>query len=73
MLKLIGKVELRLRQIDELLAQAGAAPRAVQGQGLRTAELVRRSQEEGQAVIEGIDKILELADHAHRGKPGHGA
>ena len=73
MLKLIGQVELRLRQIDKLLSDAGAAQRPAASPGTRTGALVQRSQDEVKQVVESIDRILELADHAHRGKPGHGA
>jgi hypothetical protein len=65
MLKLIGEVELRLRQIDKLLTEASAAQRDASSPNVRTAEFVKRSQDEGRQVIEGIDKILELADHPH--------
>jgi len=73
MVKLIGQVELRLRQIDKLLGDASAAQRPAADPSTRTAELFRRSQDEVQQVVESIDRILELADHAHRGRPGHGA
>jgi len=65
MLELIGKVELRLRQIDKLLTDASAVQRDSASPAARTAEFVTRSQDEGRQVIEGIDKILELADHQH--------
>ncbi len=65
MRKLIGEVEQRLRQIDKLLAQAGSAERPAASPGARTAELVKRSQDEGKQVVEAIDRILELADHPH--------
>ncbi len=65
MRKLIGEVEQRLRQIDKLLAEAGSAARPAASPGVRTAELVRRTQDEGKQVVEAIDKILELADHPH--------
>jgi hypothetical protein len=65
MRKLISEVEQRLRQIDKLLTDAGAAQRPASNPTARTAELVKRSQDEGRQVIEAIDKILELADHPH--------
>jgi hypothetical protein len=71
MLELIGQVELRLRQIDKLLSDASSAQRPAAAPGVRTAELVQRSQDEGRQVIEAIDRILELADHGHPGGPGH--
>jgi hypothetical protein len=66
MQKLIGEVELRLRQIDKLLADAGSAQRPSSAASPRTAELVKRSQDQGKQVVEAIDKILELADHPHQ-------
>lgn len=72
MQRLIGAVELRLRQIDKLLAEAGSgrrAPREASGELAKAVEdigaLVKRSQEESQEVVRSIDKILELADHEH--------
>ncbi len=65
MRKLIGEVEQRLRQIDKLLAEAGSAARPAASPGVHTAELVRRTQDEGKQVVEAIDRILELADHPH--------
>ena len=50
------------------VADAGAAQRTAEGTGQRTAELVKRSQDQGKQVVEAIDKILELADHPH--EPG---
>jgi hypothetical protein len=66
MLELIGQVERRLRQIDKLLGEASATQRDAASSAARTAEFVKRSQDEGRQVIEGIDKILELADHPHQ-------
>jgi hypothetical protein len=65
MRKLIGEVEVRLRQIDKLLADAGSAARPAQGEAPNAADLVHRSQDEGRHVVEAIDRILELADHPH--------
>lgn len=72
MQRLIGAVELRLRQIDKLLAEAGSGRRAARdasGELAKAVEdigaLVKRSQEESQEVVRSIDKILELADHEH--------
>jgi hypothetical protein len=65
MLELIGQVERRLRRIDKLLTEASAVQRDASSPHARTAEFVERSQDEGRQVIEGIDKILELADHPH--------
>jgi hypothetical protein len=68
MIKLFGEVETRLRQIDKLLAEAAAGQRGVQDaqKPLEKAAagigaLVQRTQDEGKAVVEAIDKILELA------------
>ncbi len=68
MTKLFGEVETRLRQIDKLLSEAGAGQRGAQEAQKPLGEaatgigaLVQRTQEEGKAVVEAIDKILELA------------
>ena len=68
MIKLFGEVETRLRQIDKLLSEAAAGERGAQDAQKPIGEaaagigaLVKRTQEEGKAVVEGIDKILELA------------
>jgi len=68
MIKLFGEVETRLRQIDKLLSEAAAGERGAQDAKQPLGEaaagigaLVKRTQEEGKAVVEGIDKILELA------------
>ena len=67
MKKLIGEVELGLRKIDKLLAQAANVPRGSDGKPASAAlrEFVQQSQAEGQRVVQGIDKLLELADHPH--------
>ena len=64
MKKLIGEVELGLRKIDKLLAQAANVPR---GGGAGLPDLVRQSQAEGQSVVQAIDKLLELSQHQHSG------
>jgi len=77
MIKLFGEVELRLRQIDKLLSEAAAGQRgaqdatkpldqAVAGIGA----LVQRTQEEGQAVVDAIDKLLELAAQQQQQQQG---
>lgn len=64
MKKLIGEVELGLRKIDKLLAQAANQPR---GGSPTIPGLVHQSQAEGQAVVQAIDKLLELSQHPHPG------
>src|SRR5690242_7820760 len=68
MIKLFGEVETRLRQIDKLLSEAAAGERGVQDTQKQVGEaaagigaLVKRTQDEGKAVVEAIDKILDLA------------
>jgi hypothetical protein len=67
--KLIGQVEVRLREIDRLLSDAGAndtsALSKVGPSGL--AELLLKSRDNTQGVVHDIDRILELADHVHPG------
>ncbi len=58
MRRLFGAVERDLRRIDKLLDEARAArlPAAAE-----RAKLLATTKERGEAVLEGIDKILELA------------
>ncbi len=65
MKKLIGEIELGLRRIDKLLAEAGARGASQPGSPTALRELVQHSQDEGQRVVQGIDKLLELANHPH--------
>jgi hypothetical protein len=67
-LKLFGEVETRLREIDKLLSEAAAGERGVRDaqkplekSAAGIGALVQRTQTEGKAVVEAIDKILELA------------
>lgn len=65
--RLIGAVEAHLREIDRLLDDAAAADRkalAKVGEG-GLGELLKRSHDGGRQVVDDIDRILELADHAH--------
>jgi hypothetical protein len=66
---LIGKVEVRLREIDRLLSDAGAGDTSslekVGPSGL--SELLAKSRDNTQGVVNDIDRILELADHTHAG------
>jgi translation initiation factor IF-2 len=72
MQELFKKVELRLREIDRLLTDASAGDRdalkanADSGMG----KLLEGSQERGREVLEGIDRILELARQLGDQKPG---
>jgi hypothetical protein len=68
MIKLFGEVETRLREIDKLLSEAAAGQRGAQDaqKPLEKAAagigaLVQKTQDEGKAVVEAIDKILDLA------------
>ena len=59
---LFAKVERRLNEIDKLLYDAGAGGArvgALQESGI--AELLERSKSNGQEVLGGIDRILEIA------------
>lgn len=63
LVELFGKVETRLREIDRLLTDAGAGDTSALAKvgpaGID--ELLKKGQEESQATIRDIDKILELA------------
>jgi len=67
MQKLFGQVELRLREIDRLLSDAAAgSPRArAQAGSAGMGELLVKSRDRAQQVVEDFDRILELADHPH--------
>ncbi len=72
MQQLFQKVERRLREIDRLLTDASAGDRdalkanADSGMG----KLLEGSQQRGREVLEGIDRILELARQLGDSKPG---
>ncbi len=70
MLKLLGQVEVRLREIDRLLFDAAAGGRNARGQAdpAGMGELLVRSRDRAQQVVRDFDRILELADHEH--EPG---
>ncbi|MBK7645383.1 MAG: hypothetical protein IPJ19_20490 [Planctomycetes bacterium] len=79
MIKLFGEVETRLREIDKLLSQAAAGERGagdakkpLEQSAAGIAKLVKDSQQQGQQVVEGIDKILELAQQ-QQGQGGGGS
>lgn len=63
MIRLFGKVENRLREIDRLLADAGAGDRRalekVGPSGID--ELLKQSRESSAQAVEDIDRILDLA------------
>ncbi len=80
MIKLFGEVETRLRQIDKLLSEAAAGERGVQDaqkplekSAAGIGALVQRTQEEGKAVVEAIDKILDLAQQQQQEGQGSGS
>lgn len=68
MIKLFGEVEASLREIDRLLSEAAAGQRGAQdaqkpldASAAGIQKLMKQTEEQGKAVVEGIDKILELA------------
>jgi hypothetical protein len=74
--RLIGKVELRLREIDRLLDDASAGDAAslakiASGEakaGLAAIdELLKQSHAGARQVVTDIDRILELSSHTHPG------
>ena len=74
--RLIGVVELRLREIDRLLDDASAGDasslaKIASGEaksGLAAIdELLKASRSSAQQVVTDIDRILELANHTHPG------
>lgn len=63
LVEIFGRVERRLRAIDELLsdAAAGDTKKLADAKESGIGELLRRSQDEGRQVRDDIDRILELA------------
>jgi hypothetical protein len=80
MIKLFGEVEKSLAQIDKLLSEAAAGQRGAQDaqKPLEKAvsginELMKQTQDQGKAVVEGIEKILELAQQQQQQGEGQGS
>ena len=72
MIEIFQRVEKRLQEIDALLydasaGESGLEPLAESGIG----ELLKASQQKGQEVLSGIDRLLELAQQ-QRGQPQGG-
>lgn len=67
--RLFGEVERDLRRIDKLLDEARTARLP---QGAERAKLLDTTQARGEAVLEGIDKILELARQQQQSSSGGG-
>jgi hypothetical protein len=61
--ELFDKVERRLREIDRLLSDAGAGDASALGQDLDSGMegLLAGTRQRGREVVDGIDRILELA------------
>ena len=63
MLELFKKVELRLREIDDMLYDASAGGRGisdVEESGI--GDLIKASLEGGETVLQDIDRIIEIAE-----------
>lgn len=72
---LFAKVERRLREIDRLLSDAGAGEKVALAGDKQAGidELLRTSQTRQREVLEGIDRILELArENQQRSGSGSG-
>jgi hypothetical protein len=72
--RLFGEVERKMSKVNRLLEEASAGGRRPQeaSRELDSAiraidELLRDTEASSRAAVEGIDKILELADHEHSG------
>jgi hypothetical protein len=74
MQELFKKVELRLREIDRLLTDASAGDREALKANADSGmdKLLEGSQQRGREVLQGIDRILELARQLGDQKPGEG-
>ncbi|MFN0007445.1 MAG: hypothetical protein ACKVXR_06010 [Planctomycetota bacterium] len=75
MARIFGQIEQDLREIDRLLSDASAGGASAKGAEEKAAkaiagidELLAKSEKRSQAVLQGIDKLFELADHPH--EPG---
>lgn len=73
MARIFGEIEKDLREIDRLLSDASAGGAPAEGAAEKAAqaisgidELLAKSEERSQAVLQGIDKLFELADHPHQ-------
>jgi len=73
MAKLFGKIELDLREIDKLLTDASAGGSPTSEAETRAAkaiagidELLKNSEQRSRDVVSGIDRLFELANHAHQ-------
>lgn len=68
--RLFKKVELRLRQIDRLLADAaaGGTAKPIEAGKAGIDTLLKDSGERAHQTVKDIDRILELANHPH--EPG---
>ena len=75
MAKLFGQIERDLREIDKLLTDASGGGTTTSEAEARAAkaiagidELLTNSEQRSRAVVDGIDRLFELANHAH--EPG---
>jgi hypothetical protein len=62
MLELFGKVERKLREIDDFLFEAAAGEGAYDSESSELSELFLATRDSSREVAEGIDRILELAE-----------
>jgi hypothetical protein len=74
MAKVFVQIERDLREIDRMLSDASAGGKGAADAEKKAAdaiagidELLANSERRSHAVLEGIDKLFELADHAHKG------
>lgn len=73
MAKVFGQIERDLREIDRMLSDASAGGAAAAQAEKKAAdaiagidELLANSERRSHAVLEGIDRLFELADHPHK-------
>ena len=65
--RLFHEVETKLIEIDVRLADAGAGETSLEGfEGAGIEKLLRDSQEKSQQVMEGIEKILQVAEQMNQ-------
>src|SRR5262245_43295990 len=73
MAKVFVQIEHDLREIDRLLSDASTGESSTKEAAEKSAvaiagidELILNSEKKSQAVLDGIDKLFELANHSHQ-------
>lgn len=71
MFELMGKVEKRLKAIDELLNEAAARGKPASAGATAVEQVLSKSRDSAHQNIEDIDELLRISQHEHpAGPPG---